>query len=476
MKYKFLFFIGFLFVTVLSAQQKPNIILIVADDLGYGDVGCYGQQKIKTPSIDLLAKNGMQFTDFYAGTAVCAPSRASLMTGMHTGHTDVRGNKSFKPEGQYPLADSTITIAQVLKNNGYTTGDFGKWGLGFVGSNSEPLKKGFETFYGYNCQTLAHNYYPDHLWDNDKKVELDANKKSESIYSADLIHEKALRFIEQKHQQPFFVFLSYTLPHAALSVPHDEVYNQYVKTFNEKPLEEKNWKKFEGASFEPYPHAAYAAMVSRLDKYVGDVMNTIKKLGIEKNTLIIFTSDNGPHREGGNDPEFFNSSGIYKGIKRDLYEGGMREPFIANWAGTIKPGTKNNFIGAFWDLFPTFEEIAGIQSNKNIDGISILPTLKGNTKQQKQHEYLYWEFHENNGRQAVRYGKWKAVKYGVSSSDAVAVELYDLEKDPSEKNNVAAQHLDLVKKMDAFIQQSHVANKDWPLLKSELKAGKSVND
>jgi len=469
MKRLIFFVIIFLLLANFSfAQQKPNIILIVADDLGYGDVGCYGQQKIKTPSIDLLAKEGMQFSDFYAGTAVCAPSRASLMTGMHTGHTDVRGNKSFKPEGQYPLADSTITIAQILKNNGYATGDFGKWGLGFVGSNSVPLKKGFETFYGYNCQTLAHNYYPDHLWDNETKVLLDANKAGETIYSADLIHQKALEFIKQKKNQPFFLFLSYTLPHAALSVPHDAVYNQYVKMFNESALDEKKWKKFEGASFEPYPHAAYAAMVSRLDKYVGDVMNAIKKSGIEKNTLIIFTSDNGPHREGGNDPEFFNSSGIYKGIKRDLYEGGMREPFIAKWEGTIKPGTKNNYVGAFWDLFPTFEEIAGIKSNKKIDGISILPTLTGNDKQQKQHEYLYWEFHENNGRQAVRYGKWKGVKYNVSINTNAPIELYDLEKDPSEKNNIASSHKDIIEKLELFIQQAHQSNKDWPLLKQEL--------
>jgi arylsulfatase A len=449
-------------------QQKPNIILIVADDLGYGDVGCYGQQKIKTPSIDLLAKQGMQFTNFYAGTSVCAPSRASLMTGKHTGHTDVRGNKTFKPEGQFPLADSTVTIAQVLKNNGYATGDFGKWGLGYVGSNSEPLKKGFETFFGYNCQSLAHNYYPDHLWDDDKKIELNENKKAETIYSADLIHQKALDFIQAKSKQPFFLFLSYTLPHAALSVPHDEVYNQYVKLFNEQPLDIKSWKKYEGVSFEPYPHATYAAMVSRLDKYVGEVMRKIADLGIEKNTVIVFTSDNGPHREGGNDPDFFNSNGIYRGIKRDLYEGGMREPFIVKWTGTISPGTKNDFAGAFWDLFPTFQEIAELKPDKKTDGISILPTLKGKNKLQKQHEYLYWEFHENNGRQAVRYKKWKAVRYGVSINDNVPVELYDLEKDPSEKNNVAAQYPDLVKKLNNFILQAHQPNKDWPLLKSEI--------
>ncbi len=452
-----------------SQSSKPNIILIVADDLGYSDVGCYGQQKIKTPNIDALAKQGMLFTDFYAGTAVCAPSRASLLTGFHTGHTAVRGNKGFQPEGQYPLPDSITTIATTLKNNGYITADFGKWGLGYPGSTGEPLKQGFDIFYGYNCQTLAHNYYPDHLWNNNERVKLTANKNKPTIYSADLIHKKAIDFLNEKKQQPFFLFLSYTLPHAALSVPHDEVYNNYVKEFKEEPLQEKDWKKYDGGDFEPYPHAAYAAMVSRLDKYVGEVMKVVKQKGIKNNTIIIFTSDNGPHKEGNNDPDFFNSNGIYKGIKRDLYEGGIRVPFIVSWKGKIKEGEKNNFVGAFWDLFPTFQQITGMNVSKNIDGISILPTLLSNNKRQKQHEFLYWEFHENDGRQAVRYGKWKGVRYNVGLNPTMPLELYDLEKDPYEKNNIALEHKDVVEKIETIIWQQHTYNKDWPLLKNEVK-------
>jgi len=330
----------------------------------------------------------MKFTNFYAGTAVCAPSRASLLTGYHTGHTSVRGNKGFQPEGQYPLAATDTTIAAVLKNNGYITADFGKWGLGYIGSNSEPMDKGFDIFYGYNCQTLAHNYYPDHLWSNKQRIDFPENKVKETTYSADIIHQHAMQFINQQHRQPFFLFLSYTIPHAALSVPHDKVYDDYVKQFNEKPITEKEWKKYDGGSFEPYPHAAYAAMVSRLDKYVGEVMQSIKQNGMDNNTIIIFTSDNGPHKEGNNDPDFFNSNANYKGIKRDLYEGGIKEPFIVSWKGNIKAGTTNDFVGAFWDLFPTFQQIAGINVSSNTDGVSILPTVKGNNKQQNNMSFI----------------------------------------------------------------------------------------
>jgi arylsulfatase A-like enzyme len=334
------------------------------------------------------------------------------------------------------------------------------------------MNKGFAVFYGYNCQTLAHNYYPDHLWSNKQRIEFPENKTKETTYSADVIHEHAMQFINQKHQQPFFIFLSYTLPHAALSVPHDKVYDDYVKQFNEKPLTENEWKKYDGGSFEPYPHAAYAAMVSRLDKYVGEVMQSIKEQNIEHNTIVIFTSDNGPHKEGNNDPDFFNSNANYKGIKRDLYEGGIKEPFIISWKGNIKAGTTNSYTGAFWDLFPTFQEAAGIKVSKNIDGISILPTLKGNNQLQKQHAFLYWEFHENNGRQALRIGKWKAVKYNVGLNDNAPLELYDLENDPYEKNNIASAHAAIVEKMEALIKREHSSAKDWPLLKNELKNSK----
>ena len=454
----------------LRAQQiRPNIIFILADDLGYGDPGCYGQQKIETPHIDALAARGLRFTQFYAGTAVCAPSRASFMTGMHTGHTAVRGNRGFKPEGQFPLPDSTRTIARVLRDNGYRTADFGKWGLGYPGSSGEPLKQGFDLFYGYNCQTQAHNYYPDHLWQDDQRVELPANKTGDSIYSADLIHQHAMQFLQGARKGPFFLWLSYTLPHAALSVPHDSVYDYYVRKFGEPARTKDETKRYETAAFEPYPHAAYAAMVARLDKYVGEITGEVDRQGIAGNTLILFGSDNGPHEEGGNEPGFFDSNGPLRGIKRDLYEGGIRVPFIAAWKGKIKEGTSSDFAGAFWDLLPTFEEMAGVSKpDTGIDGISILPTLLGR-KGQVQHEYLYWEFHENDGRQAVRWKQWKGVRLNVSKQKDAPVELYDLNKDPSEKINLAAEHPDIVKKIAGFMQESHRSDKNWPLLADEVK-------
>ncbi len=465
-----------------KGTTRPNIIFILADDLGYGDLGCYGHQKIHTPNIDALAQRGLRCTQFYAGTAVCAPSRASLLTGLHTGHTPVRGNRGFQPEGQFPLPDTTVTIAKVLQQHDYLTADFGKWGLGYPGSAGVPLKQGFGFFYGYNCQSLAHSYYPDHLWQNDQRVELTANKTADSIYSADLIDQQALAFLREHGpqaglpagQRPFFLYLSYTLPHAALSVPHDTVYQQYVQAFRERPLDGQQVKKYEKAAFEPYPHAAYAAMVSRLDKYVGEVVHIIDSLGLASNTLLIFSSDNGPHEEGGNDPAFFNSSGDLRGIKRDLYEGGIREPFIVSWKGTIRPGTTSSYPGAFWDLFPTFEEVAVIRdSGKGIDGLSILPTLLGQDRQQRRHEYLYWEFQENDGRQAVRYKQWKGVRLQVNKIKDAPIELYDLDKDPLEKSNIAAGHPDIVKKIAAFMQEAHRPDKNWPLLPEEMKEAAS---
>jgi arylsulfatase A len=451
-----------------AGQQKPNIIFILADDLGYGDLGCYGQQKIRTPHIDELARQGLRFTQFYAGTAVCSPSRASFLTGLHTGHTAIRGNKGVKPEGQYPLPDSTLSISRVLQKNGYITADFGKWGLGYPGSTGEPMRQGFSFFYGYNCQTLAHNYYPDHLWENEKRIDLAGNKNADSIYSADLIHARAMQFLKERTDiRPFFLFLSYTLPHAALSVPHDSVYDYYVRKFSEPARTAENAVHYEGARFEPYPHAAYAAMVGRLDKYVGELMTELDRQGIAGNTLVIFSSDNGPHREGGNDPEFFSSSGIFRGIKRDLYEGGIREPFIAAWKGKIAPGTTTEQTGAFWDLFPTFQQVAGIGPSPGLDGVSLLPTLLGGGRPQQQHDYLYWEFHENNGRQAVRWHQWKGIRLNVSQQKDAPVELYDLGKDPQEKNNVATRHPEIVKKIAGIMQQQHVPNKDWPLLPGE---------
>ena len=465
---RYFFALMTLFICISSSgQQRPNIIFILADDLGYGDLGCYGQKKIETPYIDALARDGMRFTQFYAGTSVCAPSRASFMTGRHTGHTPVRGNRGFQPEGQFPLPDTTVTIARRLRDMGYYTADFGKWGLGYPGSSGVPTKQGFNTFFGYNCQSQAHNYYPDHLWQNDQRVELAENKTGDAIYSADLIHGHALEFLRQQQNAPFFLFLSYTLPHAALSVPHDTVYEHYVRKFHESPRSQTETPRYEKAAFEPYPHAAYAAMVTRLDRCVGEVRALLDSLGIARNTLVIFSSDNGPHKEGGNDPDFFDSNGPLKGIKRDLYEGGIRVPFIACWPGTIRAGAVSGFAGAFWDLYPTFLEEAGGHPGPSIDGISILPTLSGDTMHQRQHDYLYWEFHENGGRQAIRWGKWKGVRLNVHDTADAPLELYDLSQDLAEKNNVAAQHPDIVKKIVLLMREAHIPDKNWPLFASE---------
>lgn len=448
-----------------KTPKKPNIIFIFADDLGIGDIGCYGQQKIETPNIDRLAKTGLRFTQFYSGSTVCAPSRASFMTGLHTGHTAVRGNKEFHPEGQTPLPDSVVTIANLLQNAGYATAAFGKWGLGFISTSGDPNKKGFDEFFGYNCQRLAHNYYPDHLWKNHERVDLASNLSGDSVYSGDLIHQNALDYLQKDHRKPFFVFLPYTLPHGDVIAKHDSIYNYYIQKFNEKPLSERPATYGnKNRTFEPYPHAAFAAMVSRLDRYVGDILRIVNEKGIADNTLIIFSSDNGPHRENGGDPEFFNSNGIYRGIKRDLYEGGIRVPFIANWAGVIKPGVTNH-ITALYDLHPTFVELAGLGKIKPVDGISIASALTN--KSNREHEYLYWEFHENNGRQAVRWKNWKGVKLNVNKDPKAELELYNLDTDPAEANNIAKNHPEIVAKLSTIIRQAHQPNKDWPLLPSE---------
>ena len=452
-----------------SVSKRPNIIFIFADDLGYGDVGCYGQQKIETPNIDRLAKNGMRFTQFYSSSTVCAPARASLMTGLHAGHTPVRGNKGFEPEGQAPLPDSVVTFANLLQKNGYSTAAFGKWGLGFITTSGDPNKKGFDKFFGYNCQSLAHDYYPDHLWNNHERVDLTVNLSQDSIYSGDLIHQNAMDFLRSNHTKPFFLFMPYTLPHGDVIVPHDSVYNYYIKKFNEQPLRDRPKNYNNGSrTFEPYPHAAFAAMVSRLDRYVGDVMRIVQEKGIANNTLIIFSSDNGPHRENGGDPEFFNSNGVFRGIKRDVYEGGIRVPFIASWKGRITPGTTDR-VATLHDLYPTFLQLAGVKSTKPVDGISILPVFL--KQKDRQHDYLYWEFHEQNGRQAVRWKNWKGVKLNVSKDGNAPLELYDLVADPSEENNIAAKHPDIVDILSKMIKEAHQPNKDWPLLPIENKGG-----
>ena len=360
---------------------KPNIIYILLDDAGYGDLSCYGQHRFATPNIDALASEGMKFTDHYSGSTVCAPTRCSLMTGMHTGHTYVRGNREVQPEGQAAMPADIVTIPRLLKKAGYTTGAFGKWGLGAPGSPSDPARH-FDLFYGYNCQRQAHSYYPDHLWKNFDRVELDGK-----TYSANLIGDAALKFISDNKQGPFFAFLPVTIPHAAMHAPES-----YVAPFRKKfPQFEDKIGKYSGPPVKN-PIAAFAGMMTLLDEQVGEILALLKQLGIEEDTLVMLTSDNGPHREGGHDPDFFDSNGPLKGYKRDLYEGGIRAPLLARWPGTIKPGSTSDHVSAHWDMLPTFCQLAGIDPPADVDGISMVAALKG--EPQLQHDYLYWEFYE----------------------------------------------------------------------------------
>ncbi len=459
-------------------NERPNIVYILADDLGYGDLGCYGQQKIKTPNIDRMADMGMRFTQHYSGSTVCAPSRSALITGLHTGHTYIRGNREAQPEGQFPLKAEAFTIAELLKGVDYKTGAFGKWGLGFIGSEGDPNNQGFDEFYGYNCQRQAHRYYPTHLWHNDKKIHLEGNDgQHTAIYAQDIIHEKALEFIDSNKDAPFFLFLPYALPHAELIVPDDEILATYKGTFPET-----NYEGVEGSAYGPdwnlaryttqeNPHAVFAAMVSRMDKYVGEVLNKLKEHGLDNNTLVIFTSDNGPHEEGGADPEFFESNGDLRGVKRDLYEGGIRVPMIAQWLGKIDGGQTSNHISSFWDVMPTLAELSGADLPKNIDGITFLPTLL-NQGSQTEHDYLYWEFHERGGKQAVRKNNWKAVRLNVLDNPNSPIELYNLDIDLQEENNLAEDYPFIVAEMIKIMDESHTYNEDYPFINTNLKASK----
>ncbi|MFB9864400.1 arylsulfatase [Rufibacter immobilis] len=438
------------------------MVFILADDLGYGDVGSNGQKLIATPHLDKLAKSGIRFTQFYAGTSVCAPSRASLMTGLHTGHTPVRGNFEIEPEGQFPIPDSTFTMAKMFQQAGYATGLFGKWGLGFPGSEGEPVRQGFSQFYGYNCQRQSHNFFPDHLWENDQRVPLPNTFLHQEQYAADLIQKKAVSFLQNNRNHPFFLYMAFTLPHASLQLPKgDKAFDAYKQKFKEAPQPIRPGWQGIGYEPQPYPRAAYAAMVSRLDQYVGELVHELKRLGLEKNTLIVFTSDNGPHLEGGNDPEFFQSSGGLRGKKRDLYEGGIRVPMFAAWPSVIKAGAESSQVGAIWDFLPTFAQLVGQPVPKRGDGVSLLPTWFGKGKQ-LQHPFLYWEFHEDGGRQAVRIGDWKGVRLGVLKNRHAPIQLFNLANDPAEKHDISATHPEVVQRIARLMEQEHVEIASFP--------------
>ena len=429
-------------------QTAPNIIYILADDLGYGDLGSYGQLKFATPHLDQLANDGIRFTRHYSGSTVCAPSRSVLMTGLHTGHTPIRGNQEVKPEGQWPMPTAARTLAEGLKEIGYVTGAFGKWGLGYPGSEGDPVNQGFDRFFGYNCQRYAHRYYPEYLWENKEKVYLEGNDwTTTQTYAPDLIQQKTLEFIRENRDTSFFAFVPIVIPHAELIVPDDDIYRHYLGKYPETPYVGR-----QGADYGPdmvisiycsqeNPHATFAAMVHRIDQYVGEIVNVLEELGLTDNTIIMFTSDNGPHMEGGADPRFFNSNGGLRGFKRDLYEGGVRVPFIVTWPGTIEPGSVSDHQSAFWDVLPTLAELSGFEYGET-DGISFLPELLG--REQPKHEFLYWEFHEMGGKQAILMDEWKAVRLNVGKDPNGPLELYNLESDPLEEDNVADMHPDLI--------------------------------
>ncbi len=427
-------FIGTLAAGSLLAagSKKPNILFILADDLGYGDLGCYGQKVIRTPNIDRLAAQGMRFTQFYAGSTVCAPSRCALMTGLHTGHAHVRGNALV------PLRPEDRTVAELLKDAGYATGIVGKWGLGEPGTAGIPNRKGFDEWFGYLNQTHAHNYYPDYLWKNQEKYPLHHE------YSQDLFTREALDFLRRHRSHPFFLYLAYTTPHA-----NNELGQHGLEVPTDAPYSKEDW---------PQNEKNFAAMVTRLDADIGKVLALLKQLKLDRNTLVLFSSDNGPHREGGQDPTFFHSSGPLRGIKRDLYEGGIRVPTIARWPGRIKARSVSDHAGAFWDFLPTAAELAGVSPPPGLDGISFLPALLG--KPQRKHDYLYWEFHERGFSQAVRMGDWKAVRRtGLASP----IELYDLTTDLGEQHDLAAEHPEIVQRAQGLLQSARIDSAEFPI-------------
>ena len=439
---------------VPQPAPRPNIILIQADDLGYGDLSAYGQARFKTPSLDRLAARGIRFTQYYAGSTVCAPSRTALMTGLHTGHAWIRGN------GEIPLRDEDRTIAMALKDAGYRTAVIGKWGLGRPGTPGQPDRKGFEYSFGFLDHRHAHRQFTDHLYRNSEPVSTD----NDNEYVNDLFTREATAFVERADPRPFFLYLNYTVPHAELRVPEDSLRPLRGK-FPETPFENAPADgraagpddRSLGYRSQPTPKAAFAAMIIRMDGDIGRLTELLRHRGIDRRTLVMFVSDNGPHQEGGATPAFFKSSGGLRGIKRDLYEGGIRVPMIASWPGTIPEGRVSAHPWAHWDMFPTLAEIASAEIPAGLDGLSMARALRG--RAQPAHDFLYWEFHERGFQQAARMGRWK----GVRLSKDAPLEIYDLQADPAERVNVAATHPDVVSKIDGFLRTARTESAQWPV-------------
>lgn len=474
--------VGFSFLRTTPPTTRPNIIYIYADDMGYAELGCYGQKKIKTPHLDKLASEGIRFTQHYTSTPVCAPARCQLLTGKHAGHSYIRGNYELGgfPDslegGQMPLYPGAFTIGRMLQGVGYTTACIGKWGLGMANSSGNPNSQGFDYFYGYLDQKQAHNFYPTHLWENGKSVPLnnpviDVHKKltpetaTEAAfayyrgkdYAIDKMAEKALAFVKENRNRPFFLYLPFTTPHVSLQAPQEAV-NEYVGQFDDKPyLGEKSYAS------TPYPRATYAAMITYMDKQVGALMQLLKDLKIDDNTIVMFSSDNGATFNGGVEAAYFRSVANLRGLKMDVYEGGIREPMIARWPKKIPANQVTDHVSVQYDVMATLADIAGYAKTIDTDGLSFLPTLLGQKTKQKQHAYLYWEYPEKGGQLAIRMGNWKAVKTEVRKNRKGPWELYDLSKDESETTNVAAQHPELVRQFDEIVEQEHVPShlKEW---------------
>ncbi len=470
-----LILVAAIFVAVpmtFAADRPPNVVLIMADDLGYAELGCYGQKKIRTPRIDDLAAGGMRFTNYYSGNAVCAPSRCALMTGKHMGHADIRDNRSVKPEGQEPIAAGTVTIAEIFKSKGYATAAVGKWGLGPVGSSGDPNKHGFDLFYGFNCQAHAHNHYPTYLWKNDERITLDGNTAGVTgkQYSHDMLEAEALAFIRGAKDKPFFLYVPFLIPHVAIQVPEDSL-AEYEGKFPDAPYDGK-----QGYQPHPKPHAGYAGMITRMDRSVGRIIDLLKELKLTDNTLILFTSDNGPThgRVGGADSEFFESAGELRGLKGKLYEGGIRVPMIATWPGKIKAGTTTDLPAVHYDMLATICELLGThEAAKGTDGISYLPTLLG-TGEQRKHEFLYWEFPSYGGQQAVRMGNWKGIRPALGKGQS-EIELYDLANDVGEKTDVAEQHPEIVEQIAKLMDREHVRSEKFPLQTIDVPVKPAAN-
>lgn len=454
--------------------DSPNIVLIVADDLGYGELGCYGQSKIRTPRLDQLAAEGMRFTDFYAGNNVCAPSRCCLMTGLHSGHAYIRDNGNppdWKANaeshgwvfpGQNPIPEATQTLPGLLAKNGYVCGGMGKWGLGHVGTSGDPSLHGFDLFYGYYCQVHAHNHYPKFLWRNQEKEFFEGNRREATgeVYSQDRFIDVAVEFLESNHQQPFFLYLPFAVPHLSVQVPDEEL-AAYDGIIEEEAYQHRGYIE------HPRPRAGYAAMVSRMDTGIGKILDTLEQLGVAENTIVLFTSDNGPtyDRLGGSDSDYFHSSGGFRGRKGSMYEGGIRVPLIVRWPDRVAEGSLSHRPSAFWDLLPTLVEAAGGEMSQPVDGLSLLPEFQGN--ESPEHDFLYWESTGYRGQQAVRFGNYKAVRQGLlpkgRRNEPLVTEIYDLATDPSESQDLSKKHPELVTRAEEIFTSQHVPSTLAPL-------------